>query len=145
MDQKSDEAADRFFEILPSERIYTPRHCRYCFMDFENDSDLEAHKKEMHPDGEQKYTCHKCNNDKLYTTYKKLRHHLYTHILRYKCKKCAYKSYNIHCIKSHIFKKHLKIAPFKCKFCGQCFYHPSNLNKHMLRSHMGRQIPPKKL
>ena len=142
MDPKSDEAADQFLEILPFERSFTPRHCHYCFKDFENDSDLEIHQKEMHIDGEQKYTCHRCNNGKLYPSYENLKLHQRVHVLRYKCKECGYRSFDMRNAKSHIFTTHLKIACFICKICGKDFACSRSLTEHMRVHNVGKN--PKK-
>ena len=134
-DQKPDSMADQFVEILPIKPICAPLHCHFCFMDFKKESDLKKHRKVVHPQGQQKYKCHKCNNNKLYPSYEKLKDHMRVHRPRYKCVKCEYKSHDIRFTKEHILRIHIQIAPFKCQPCGKNYYSARYLQEHVRKCH----------
>ena len=134
-DQKPNSIADQFVEVLPFEALFSPLHCHFCFMDFKKESDLKKHRKVVHPDGQKKYKCHKCNNDKLYASYDNLKRHMRVHRPRCKCVKCGYKSHDVRNVKEHILRIHLRIAPFKCQICKTNYYSARYLQEHVRKWH----------
>jgi hypothetical protein len=137
-DDEEEETTTFTFDVNEKDEIVSksgPKYaCEKCLVEFEEESDMEKHKK---TECSKQHFCESCN--KVFSSSQTLTNHmkLHTKELEFRCDICG-KYYVSRSVLGNHIKTHdssYKIPRFNCNHCDKKFTHPSNLKRHIRTAH----------
>jgi len=137
-EDEEEETTTFTFDVNEKDEIVSksgPKYaCEKCLVEFEQESDMEKHKK---TECSKQHFCESCN--KVFSSSQTLTNHmkLHTKELEFRCDICG-KYYVSRSVLGNHIKTHdssYKIPRFNCNHCDKKFTHPSNLKRHIRTAH----------